>query len=74
MIGSMLIGEGEQRSNIRFKDVDYFETTINAKDVDYDSEDVVFTCWLHKPNALDFNKVNRSQYGTRKDFKHDVIA
>ena len=43
-IGSMLIGEIEQKTNVRFKNVDDFETYINAIDnSSYDSDDVIFT-------------------------------
>ena len=42
----MLIGEIEQRTNIRFKNIDDFENYINAIDNgDYDSDDVNFTGW-----------------------------
>ena len=47
MVGSMLIGKIEQKTNIRFRNIEDFETYIYAKDVDFDSEDVVFTGWLH---------------------------
>ena len=40
MIGKNIIGELEQKTNIRFRSVDEFETYINAIDDDYDSEDV----------------------------------
>ena len=44
LIGSMLVGEIEQKTNIRFKNVDDFETYINATDnTGYDSVDVIFT-------------------------------
>ena len=43
MIGSMLIEEIEQNTSFRFKNVDDFDANINAIDVDYDSEDVIFT-------------------------------
>ena len=47
LIGSMLIGEVEQKTNITFKLVDDFETYNNAIDNGgYDSEDVFFTGWL----------------------------
>ena len=39
----MLVGETEQKTNIRFRKIDEYETCINAMDVDYESEDVVFT-------------------------------
>ena len=41
LIGSMLVGEKEQKTNIRLKNVDDFESYINAIDNSgYDSEDV----------------------------------
>ena len=41
MVGSMMIGEIEQKTNIRFKNVDDFKTYINAiNNGGYDSEDV----------------------------------
>ena len=44
LIGSMLIGEIEQKTNIRFKNVDVFEKCINAIDNSgYDSDVVFFT-------------------------------
>ena len=47
LIGSMLVGEIEQKTNIRFKNVDDSESYINAIDISgYDSEDVIFTGWL----------------------------
>ena len=47
LIGYMLVGEIEQKTNIRFKNVDDFESYINAIDNSgYDCEDVIFTGWL----------------------------
>ena len=59
MIESMLIGEMEQKTNIRYKNVDAFEGYINPIDVDYDSEDFSFTGCLYKLNTLEINKVSR---------------
>ena len=74
LIGSMLLGEIEQKTNIRFKNVDDFERYINAIDNrGYDSEDVIFTGWLYKLNTPEFKKVNRSQYGEGTDFKQDIV-
>ena len=74
LIGSMLVGEVEQKMNIRFKNVDDFESYINAIDYGgYDSEDVIFTGWLYKLNTPEFKKVNRSQYGRGTDFKQDIV-
>ena len=44
LIGSMLVGEVEQKTDIRFKNVDDFESYIDAIDNSgYDNEDVIFT-------------------------------
>ena len=74
MIGSMMIGEMEQKTSNRFKSIDDFETYINAiVKSRYDSEDVIFTGWLYKLNAPELNKVNRSQYARGTDFKQDFV-
>ena len=74
LIGSMLVGEVEQKTNFRFKNVDDFEGYINAIDNSgYDSEDVIFTGWLYILNTPEFKKVNRSQYGRGTDFKQDIV-
>ena len=44
LIGSLLIGELDQKTKIRFKNINDFEIYINAIDNGgYDSEDVIFT-------------------------------
>ena len=75
LIGSMLVGEIEQKkTNIRFRNVDDFESSINAIDNSgYDSDDIIFTGWLYKLNTPEFKKVNRSQYGRGTDFKQDIV-
>ena len=73
-IGSMLVGEVEQKTKISFKFVDDFESYINAIDNSgYYSGDVIFTGWLYKLNDPQFKKVNRSQYGRGTDFKQDIV-
>ena len=73
-IGSMLIGEIEQKTNIGFKNVDGFETYINAiDDSGYDSGDVIFKGRLYKLNKTQTNILNRSQYGRGTDFKQDIV-
>ena len=74
LFGSMLVCEVEQETNIRFKNVDDFESYFNAIDNSgYDSDDVIFTGWLYKLNTLEFKKVNRSQYGRGTDFQQDIV-
>ena len=74
LIGYMMIGEMEQKTNSRFKIVDDFETYINAKDNGgCDSEDVSFTESLYKLNTPDFGKLNRSQSVRGTNFKRDNV-
>ena len=74
LIGPKLIGEIEQKTNIRFKNTDDFETYNNAIDNGgYDSEDVIFTGWLYILNTPEFKKINRSQYRRGTDFKQDIV-
>ena len=74
MIGSMLIGELEQETNVSFKNVGDFETYVNAIDNSgYDSDDVTFRRWLYKIRTPDFEKVNISQYGRGADLKQDIV-
>ena len=55
--GKMIIGPVEYKTNIRFINMDDFEKYINAIDVDYDSEDVIFTGYVHKFDTPQFNVV-----------------
>ena len=74
LIGSILVCEIEQKTNFRFKNVDNFETYVNAIDNSgYDSDDVIFTGWLYKLNTPEFNKVSRSQYARGTGFKQDIV-
>ena len=52
MIAFRLIGELEQKTYIRLGNFEDFETHNNSTDVEYDSENVVFTWWLYKSNTL----------------------
>ena len=59
----MIIGPIEQKTNIRFKNMDDFESYINAIDIDYVSEDVTFTGYVYIKNTPQFKVVKRSAYG-----------
>ena len=73
MIGSLLIGEIEQKTNIRLRIVDDFEICTIAIDVDYDSEVVIFTGWLYRINTPHSVKVNKSESGEVTVFKQDIV-
>ena len=44
--GILIIGPVEHKTNNSFKNMDDFESYINAIDIDYDSEDVTFTGYV----------------------------
>ena len=61
--GVMIIGPIEHKTNIRFKNMNDFESYIKAIDVDYDSEVVTFTGYVYKMNTPQYNIVKRGAYG-----------
>ena len=74
LIGSMLIGEIEQKTRSRCKNVDDFETYNKAiGNGGYDSDDVIFTGWFYKLNTPEINNLGRSQYGRGTDFTPDTV-
>ena len=54
----MIIVPTEHKTNIRFKNMEDSENYINAIDIDYDSEDVIFTGYVYKLNTPHFKVVN----------------
>ena len=71
--GKMIIGPVEHKTNIRFKNMDDFERYINAIDVDYDSEDVIFTGYVYKLDTPQFKVVKRSAYGKGTNYMQEII-
>ena len=69
----MIIGPVEHKTNIRFKNMDDFESYLNAIDIDHDSEDVPFTGWLYKLSTPEFNVVKRSAYGKGTTYMQDIV-
>ena len=64
----MVIGPVEHKTNFRFRNMDVFQSYINAIDVDYDSKDVAFIGFVINLNTPEFNRVNRSKYRRGTDF------
>ena len=54
----MVIGPVEHKANIRFRNMDDFESYINAKDNVYNSGDVTFTGYVYKLKTPEFNVLN----------------
>ena len=71
--GLMIIGHIEHKTNIRFKNMDDFESYINATDIDYDSEDVTFTGYVYKLNTHQFKVVTRSAYGRGTNYMQKIV-
>ena len=69
----MLVGEIERWTNIRKRYFGDFESSINAKDIHYDSEDAFLTGYVQKSNRPQFKNLNRSQYGKVTDFKQEIF-
>ena len=73
MVGNLKVGDQIRQTNIRFRNMEVFESYINYIDQDYDSEGAIFNSYICKLNNLQFNKVNKSQYGNGCGFKHEII-
>ena len=73
MVGNLKVGDQIRQTNIRFRNIDDFESYINSIHQDYDSEDAIFNGYIYKLDTSQINKVIRSQYGNGYDFKHQII-
>ena len=73
MDGDLKVGDQIRETLTRFINMDNFEAYNNSTDQDYDSEDAVFNGKFYKLDTLQFNEVNRSQYGNGCDFKHEIV-
>ena len=71
--GNWKVGDQIRQTHIRFRNMDDFESYINAIDEGYDADDAIFNGFSYKLNSPQFNKVDRSQYGSGCDFKHEII-
>ena len=73
MVGSLVIGDQLRTTHFRFRNMDDFESYINAIDQYYESDDAIFNGYFYKMYTTEFNPVNRSQYVNACEFKHEVI-
>ena len=73
LIGKMIIGPVEHKTNIRFKNMDDFERYINTIDIDYDSDDVTFTGYVYKLYTPQFKVVKRSAYGRGTNHMQGIV-
>ena len=73
MVGRLKIGDQIRQPHIRFRNIDVYQSYINAIDQDYESEDAFFNGYIHKLNTPQFNIVKRNQNGNGYDFKHEIF-
>ena len=71
--GSMIIGPFDYRTNTRLKNMDDFESYINAIDIDYDSEAVTFTGYVYNLNTPQFNVVKRIAHAKGTNYMHEIV-
>ena len=71
--GKMIIGPFEHKTIFRFKNVDDFESFINAIAVNYDSEDVTFTGHIYKLNTPQYKIMKGSAYGKGTNFMQKFV-
>ena len=63
MIGLLILGPVEEKTNIRFKKKDDFENCISGIDIDYASEVFTYTGYAYKSNTPHFEVVKRNASG-----------
>ena len=71
--GLIITGPPKQKTNIRFKNIDDFESYINAIDVDYASEGVTFTGYVYNLDTPQFIAVKRSAYGKGTTYMQEIV-
>ena len=73
MVGNLKVGDQIRQTKMRFRIIDDYESYINAIGEGYDAEDAIFNGYIYKIDTPQFNKLNRSQYGSGCDFKHEIF-
>ena len=73
MVGNLNVGDQIRQTHFRFRNIDDYEAYINTIYERYDAEDAFFNGYSYKINTPQFSLVNRSQYGSGCDFKHEII-
>ena len=71
--GLMVIGPVKHKTNIIVKNMDDFESYINAIDVDGDRGDVIVTAYVYKLNTPQLKVVKRSAYAKDTDYMQEIV-
>ena len=56
-VGNLKVGDQIRQTHIRFRNIDDYESYINAFDEICDAEDAIFNRFIYKKNTPNFNKV-----------------
>ena len=73
MICDLITGRNVRKTHNNFGVIIHYEAYINAKDMDYDSEDRIFQGVFLELDTPVFSMINRSINGKGVDFKHEII-
>ena len=73
MVGNLKVGDQIRQTDIRFRNMDDFESYINSIDEGYDADDCIFNGYVYKLNTPHFNEVNRSQYANGCSFDKIIV-
>ena len=73
MIGTLIVGDQIKQTDIRFRNMDAFESYINKIDNGYDADDSIFNGYIYKIDTPIFNKVNRSKYANGCSFDKIIV-
>ena len=73
MVVKIYIGDQIRGTHIRFRIFTNYEAYIDSIEEGFDAEHAVFDGCLYKNNILQFNLVNRSQYGKGCDFNNEIF-
>ena len=73
MIGDNVFGEHKKTIAMRFENIEHYEACNNSIDMDYDADDTSFTVYIYKLITTEFNKIERSEYRKRNNFRLDVV-
>ena len=73
MIEKRSVGDQTRETHKRIRNFGDFEHYVNAIDEGDDAEDAIFNGYNCKIKTLQFDLVNRGEYGNGCDFKHEII-
>ena len=73
MVGRLKVGDQIRQTHNKFRNVAEYASFINAIDQDYDSEDALFNCYIHKIDTPQFNKIKRSELVNGCSFDEKII-